>query len=172
MSTRFHGNHTSDRAYYDTAEFAERVRVNQQRLTGEIKRSYDFIVCGSGSSGSVVARRLAGNPDVNILLLEAGGSDDSELVMDPNRWVNALGSELISSFKGLRRNLTISHSVPSATVRYTSRAVISGHKLATWKTGVVTSRFFKFLMGLRFQVGARGFEPPTSRSQTTSSAKT
>jgi hypothetical protein len=31
----------------------------------------------------------------------------------------------------------------SATVRYTSRAVISGHKLATWKTGVITPRLFK-----------------------------
>ena len=36
---------------------------------------YDFIVCGSGSSGSVVAARLAQNPDVSVLLVEAGGSD-------------------------------------------------------------------------------------------------
>src|SRR5882724_11394195 len=53
-----------------------------------------------------------------------------------------------------------------ATVRYTSRAGITGHKLATWKTGLVIPRLSKLLMGLRFLVGARGFEPPTSRSQT------
>jgi len=39
----------------ETADFTERVRVNQQKLTANLKSHYDFIVCGSGSSGSVVA---------------------------------------------------------------------------------------------------------------------
>src|SRR5258708_20424247 len=62
-------------AIYDetrTDDFNERVRVNQQKVTAELKPHYHFIVCGPGSSGSVVARRLAGNPDVAVLLVEAG----------------------------------------------------------------------------------------------------
>ena len=62
-------------------------------------RHYDFIVCGSGSSGSVVARRLAENPAVSVLLLEAGGSDDHPEVLDPLRWIANLGSERDWNFR-------------------------------------------------------------------------
>jgi choline dehydrogenase len=82
------------------ADFIERVRINQQKLSAELKAHYDFIVCGSGSSGSVVARRLAENPDVNVLLLEAGGADDVPSVMDPGQWFQNLGSERDWSFVG------------------------------------------------------------------------
>jgi choline dehydrogenase len=75
----------------ETEDFVQRVRVNQTKLTSELKPHYDFIVCGSGSS--VVARRLAENPDVNVLLFEAGGSDDVLSVMEAGQRPTNLGSE-------------------------------------------------------------------------------
>jgi len=83
-----------------TEEFARRVRANQTKLRSELRPHYDFIVCGSGSSGSVVAGRLAANPDVNVLLLEAGGNDDNPLVREPGKWPMNLGTERDWGFKG------------------------------------------------------------------------
>src|SRR5499427_3552288 len=78
----------------DAINFAGRVRVNQQKLASELKPRYDFIVCGSGTSGSVVAARLAADLNTHVLLLEAGGADETDLVTNPNRWPMTLGSEL------------------------------------------------------------------------------
>jgi choline dehydrogenase len=74
--------------------------LTQQRLRSNLKPQYDFIVCGSGSSGSVIARRLAENPDVCVLLLEAGGSDEVPSVTEAARWVENLGTERDWKFVG------------------------------------------------------------------------
>jgi choline dehydrogenase len=95
-----------------TAAFAERVRANQQGLTAELKPHYDFIVCGSGSSGSVVARGLAENAEVSVLLLEAGGSDDMPSIMEAGQWPLNIGSERDWAFMGQSNPHLNGRSIP------------------------------------------------------------
>jgi len=98
----------------ETIDFIEQVRVNQKKLATGLKPDYDFIVCGSGSSGSVVARRLAENPAVSVLLLEAGGSDDVPSVMEANQWPLNLGSERNWGFLGSRNSHLNGRTMPLA----------------------------------------------------------
>jgi choline dehydrogenase len=116
-----------------TTDFAERVRANQAKLASSIGTKFDYIVCGAGTSGSVVAARLAANPDVRVLLLEAGGSDETDAVMDPNRWPATLGTELDWGFFAEPNQRLNGRAIP-----YSMGKVVGGGSsinVSTWSRG-------------------------------------
>ncbi|KAK4986798.1 hypothetical protein LTR50_005093 [Elasticomyces elasticus] len=54
---------------------------------GRLEEEYDYIVCGGGTSGCVVAARLASDPNIRILLVEAGAhNEDLENVHMVGGW--------------------------------------------------------------------------------------
>ena len=57
------------------------------------QHSFDYIVIGSGASGSVVASRLTENSAVSVLLIEAGGSDDVPEIQEIDGFVKTWGSD-------------------------------------------------------------------------------
>ncbi len=122
----------------ETADLTERVRVNQEKLIANLKPHYDFIVCGSGSSGSVVARRLAENPDVSVLLVEAGGTDDVPNVIEAIQWPLNRASERNWGFQGQSSPFLNGRSMPL----YMGKVLGGGASInaMAWARGRITLR--------------------------------
>lgn len=80
-------------------ESLDNLRPDREILNERIRPHYDFVVCGGGAAGCVVARRLAEDPSVTVLLLEAGGSDRVPQVLDSTQWMWNIGTSRDWGFK-------------------------------------------------------------------------
>ena len=45
-------------------------------LGSAFNESFDYVIVGAGTCGCIVANRLTEDPNVSVLLIEAGGNDD------------------------------------------------------------------------------------------------
>ncbi|WP_047983402.1 GMC family oxidoreductase [Ornithinibacillus californiensis] len=56
------------------------------------KADFDYIVIGSGASGSTLASRLSEDPNTSVLVLESGGSDKDPIISIPKGFYFIMGT--------------------------------------------------------------------------------
>ncbi len=61
-------------------------------MSAAVSERFDYIVCGAGTAGCLLANRLSADPRKRVLLLEAGGKDDYLWVHIPVGYLYCIGN--------------------------------------------------------------------------------
>jgi choline dehydrogenase len=89
------------------------------------RNTYDYVIVGGGTAGSVLASRLSEDADVRVLLLEAGPADGPPHMRNPLAWAAMADSEVDWAYRSAPSagtNGTI-HPVPRGRVLGGSSAI-------------------------------------------------
>ncbi len=54
--------------------------------------TYDYVICGAGTAGCLLANRLSADPTKRVLLIEAGGNDDYLWIHIPVGYLRCIGN--------------------------------------------------------------------------------
>ncbi|KAI9858036.1 MAG: hypothetical protein M1824_004502 [Vezdaea acicularis] len=68
--------------------------IEGRDLNAPLAESYDYVICGGGISGLVVGMRLSEDPNINVLVIEAGDPDHYEEFIQVPQFVGSdIGSQ-------------------------------------------------------------------------------
>ena len=97
---------------------------------------YDYIVVGAGTAGSVVAARLSEDPNVRVLVLEAGG-EETNFSQAPLSVTALLHSDLVWNYHGVPQKNSAWGMVRNAIPIITGKAIGGGssHNGMIWIRG-------------------------------------
>ena len=97
----------------ESRELVARIYGNKHPPAADIQPFYNFAVCGSGTSGSVVASRLTETGDASVLLLEGGRTDDVPSAREPRLWPTNLKTERSAHILVVDNDATMRHMIAS-----------------------------------------------------------
>jgi choline dehydrogenase len=78
---------------------------------------FDYIIVGGGTAGCVLANRLTADPEITVLMIEAGGAEINDAVESPHRWNELLLTDLDWAYMGVPQSGLNGRQVYSASGR-------------------------------------------------------